>query len=289
MPWSFASSRRASFSSALAWTSRPRTATCSRVRARRRTSSTTARRPRSRHAVRARRLHADGPRRARRRADHLRSDRRRHQRRSLSAAGGSRRRTGRRGGRGLARRGRPAARRHAHGRCARRAEVRPDEIQQPHAHERGVRAERQRTAPCASRRARSCTAAAWPDNIALRRRRRLCPNDVRAAVGRREHSGARAGPARVARHHGHRRRAPESRDAGQQLGRDAPRPRRRRGVHGHERVARGIRFLVRAASARVRESTARRCRSAATRRGAPRSRRCPRPASCRTPCSRTTT
>ena len=94
----------------------------------------------------ARRLDADGPRRARRRAAHLRSHRRRHQRRPLPAAVGGSRCAGRGG---VARRGRSAARRAAHARCARRAQVRPSEVQRPDADQRRVRAECRRTAPCA--------------------------------------------------------------------------------------------------------------------------------------------
>ena len=61
-------------------------------------------------------------------------------------------------------------------------------------------------------------------------------------------AAARPGSARLAGHHGHGRRALESRDGGAELGRDAARARRRRRVHGDERLARRPRPLVRAAA-----------------------------------------
>ena len=80
-------------------------------------------------------------------------------------------------------------------------------------------------------------------------------------------AAARPGSARLAGHHGHGRRALEPRDGGAELGRDAPRARRRRRVHGDERLARRHRPLVRAAARaraarRRRRARARRCAAA---------------------------
>ena len=121
----------------------------------------------ARHAARARRLDPHGPRGPRRREARLRSHDRRHQHRPVLAARDGGRCAGRRR---LARRGGFAARRAAHAQRVRRAQVRPSEVQRPHAHERRIRAHR------GERRA-----ASHAERAALRRqlRRRTSPSTCR--------------------------------------------------------------------------------------------------------------